>query len=190
MDVSGRLKLLLTVIALAAIAAVAIITLGPGSFSPEVATLKPREADLTSCAPHLASEAARRKDASGDGDLLVPANPEKALICRYYGYPRSVPTGGDTEGKIEDLATDAHLTSSRAAGSLAESFDALEAIAPGEYTCPEDNGAAAYVLFAYPAAPTVRVLVGLSGCEFVDSNATANGFSLSTALGRRLSTAR
>lgn len=186
MKVSWRPKLILVGVALAAIAAGAIIVLSSGS-SAEVTTLKPSEADLTSCAPGFNVESARREDGRGGGDVLVPASPERALICRYYGFPSSVPTGGNSHGKVEEPAAEVHLNSQREAASLAESFDALESVPSGEYTCPEDNGAAAYVLFAYRAAPTVRVLVDLSGCEFVDSNATASSFHLSPALSHRLS---
>jgi hypothetical protein len=187
--VSGRLKLILVGVVLAAIAAAAIIASSSGS-SADVATLKPSETDLTACAAHFNVESGRREDRPGGSGLLVPADPDKALICHYYGYPYSVPKGGNTHGKVGDLAAEVHLSSRRAAGSLAAAFDALESIPSGEYTCPEDNGAAAYVLFGYPAGPTVRVLVDLSGCEFVDSNATASSFHLSPTLGRLLSARR
>ena len=165
-----------------ALASCSAATGGPS----EVATLKPDQADMHSCLPRFGIETADREEARGDGDQLVPAGPERALVCRYYGYPSSVPPGGDTEGRIGQLAAEGAVRSPAAAESLAQLFDGLKTVSDGEYTCPEDDGAALYALFAYRDAPTVRVLVRLSGCRFLGSNATGQGYFMDFALEHRL----
>jgi hypothetical protein len=70
-----------------------------------------------------------------------------------------------------------------AAERMALTLDKTERLKPalehGSVACPNDSGAWLFALFLYAEKPSVRVVVPLSGCQFVFSNAAAHLYFLS-----------
>lgn len=177
-----HLKLLLLALALIATAAgITVIVAADSSTESHEAS----ESTRSSCPRHADLEDAR-KQPRGGGDALVPLRPRAALICRYFGYPFR--HGG--EGRIDQLAAYRILRSDRAAERMALAFDKSERLKPalehGPVACPSDTGAWLFALFQYAEEPPVRVVVPLSGCQFVFSNAAAHLYFLSGEMKRQL----
>lgn len=178
-----HLKLLLLTLALIATAAGTVaIMASDSSTEPDEA----RESTQSSCPRHADLEEARQQQARGRGDALVPLHPRAALVCRYFGYPFR--HGG--EGRIDQLAAHRILRSGEAAERMALTFDKAERLKPalehGPVACPSDTGAWLFALFQYAEEPSVRVVVPLSGCQFVFSGAAAHLYFLSGEMKRRL----
>jgi hypothetical protein len=180
--VNRQLKLLLPALALIATAAgITMIVAADSSTESHGAN----ESARSSCPRHADIEDAR-KQPRGRGDALVPLHPRAALICRYFGYPFR--HGG--EGRIDQLAAYRILRSERAAERMALAFDDSKRLKPalehGPVACPSDSGAWLFALFQYAEERSVRVIVPLSGCQFVSSNAAAHLYSLAGEIKRRL----
>lgn len=177
-----QLKLLLPTLALIAMAAGITVIVAADSSTESHQT---SESTRSSCPRHADIEDARRQP-RGHGDALVPLHPRAASICRYFGYPFR--HGG--EGRIDQLAAQHFLRSGRAAERMALAFDDSKRLKPalehGSVACPYDTGAWLFALFQYAEGHSVRVIVPLSGCQFVSSNAAAHLYFLSAEMKRRL----
>jgi hypothetical protein len=181
--VNRNLKLLLLTLALIA-TAVGIIVIAASDSPTE--SHEASESTQSSCPRHADIEEARHQQPRGRGDALVPLHPRAVLMCRYFGYPFR--HGG--EGRIDQLAAHRILRSGRAAERMALTFDKSERLKPalehGPVACPSDTGAWLFALFQYAEEPSVRVVVPLSGCQFVFSNAAAHLYFLSGEMKRQL----
>ena len=177
-----HLKLLLPALALIATAAGIIVIVAA---DPSTESHQASESTRSSCPRHSDIEEARRQP-QGHGDALVPLHPRAVLICRYFGYPFR--HGG--EGRVDQLAAHRILRSDRAAERMALAFDNSKRLKPalehGPVACPYDTGAWLFALFQYAEEHSVRVVVPLSGCQFVFSNAAAHLYFLSDEMKRRL----
>lgn len=178
-----HLKPLLLMSALIAAAVGVVVVVASDS---STVPLEANKSTLSSCPPHADIEEVRQQQSQGHGDALVPLHPRAALICRYFGFPFR--HGG--EGRIDQLAAYRILRSGQAAERMALAFDQSKRLKPafehGSVACPNDTGAWLFVLFQYAEGPSVRVVVPLSGCQFVFSNAAAHLYFLSGQMKRRL----
>jgi hypothetical protein len=180
--VNRHLKLLMLALALIATAGVITVIVAADSSTE---SHQVSESTRSSCPRHADIEDAR-KQPRGRGDALVPLHPRAVLICRYSGYPFR--HGG--EGRIDQLDAQRILRSGRAAERMALAFDNSKRLKPalehGSVACPYDTGAWLFALFQYAEEHSVRVVVPLSGCQFVFSNAAAHLYFLSGEMKRRL----
>jgi hypothetical protein len=111
-----------------------------------------------------------RNTGEGLGSELVPPNPVAALICRYrgnYGGPSVLPLSGRTLYRqvILETTTSRQLATSIAAISLARP--------PGSLSCPNGNGSASVLTFAYPGRQDVDLWYDDSGCATLDNGKTS-----------------
>ena len=91
---------------------------------------------------------------------------------------------------MDQLAAHQILRSRKTAERMALAFDDSKRLKPalehGSVACPNDSGAWLFALFQYAEEPSVRVVVPLSGCQFVSSNAAEHLYFLSGEMKRRL----
>ena len=90
------------------------------------------------------------------GSELVPGNPARLLLCRYWGLNGPRP---------RKLAAHRLLRETAKVDVYASVLDNLQQRPEGTYNCPEDEGARSLALFGYLAgeAPAV-VEISLEGC--------------------------
>jgi hypothetical protein len=91
------------------------------------------------------------------GPPLVPANPYRGLICRYYGAPHTGSLGRQTR-----------LDAAQAAG-LANVVRKLDLKPPVLAMCPMDNGAFALIGLSYHGRADVGLWYATSGCQTLDN---------------------
>jgi hypothetical protein len=111
-----------------------------------------------------------RNTGTGLGSELLPPNPVAALICRYRGNYDGwsvLPLSGRTLYRqvIPDTTTSRQLATSIAAISLARPT--------GTLSCPNGNGSASVLAFAYPGRQDVDLWYDDSGCATLDNGKIA-----------------
>ncbi len=137
-------------IALGVVVLVGIVLAGCGSSSNSDATTPP-----FSCPPSSPEEGsvASLNANPGTDDELVPGEPDRLLICRYWGLGRS-----------ERLAVKRQFREPSKVREYAADLDNLEPWPEGEYSCEEDDGARTLALFGYPEEAPAVVEISLTGC--------------------------
>lgn len=96
---------------------------------------------------------------------LVPGKPERLLLCRYRGM---------NFGKRSlRLATSKLDSDPERVRLIADGLNELPPFPDGVHTCPFDEGARTYALFAYPNDAPVVVELRFEGCS-VASNGRAD----------------
>ncbi len=89
-------------------------------------------------------------------DAIVPGEPERLLLCRYWGM--------NHENRSFRLAKRKLITDPATVRLIADGLNDLPPFPDGEFTCPSDEGARTYALFAYPDDPPVVVELRSEGC--------------------------
>lgn len=89
-------------------------------------------------------------------DAIVPGEPERLLLCRYWGM--------NYENRSLRLAKRKLITDPATVRVIADGLNELPSFPDGEFACPSDEGARTYALFAYPDDPTVVVELRSEGC--------------------------
>ena len=118
-------------------------------------------------------------------EATVPMTPSALQLCRYYGLGyHQTPK---TRGRIGKLRSERVLRKATAVRSIASEFDALTEFPEGATSCPSDEGARLYAIFAYANdEPVVPVEVKLSGCPFASNGRTQAAYWAKPQLIRRL----
>jgi len=97
------------------------------------------------------------------GPLLVPADPNGGLVCRYH------PTGGVPSQNAGRVAEQTRLDATQAS-ELSEVIRQLDLRAPtGTYSCPADIGTVVLIGFSYRARADVGLWYAASGCQTLDN---------------------
>ena len=97
------------------------------------------------------------------GSLLVPANPVRGLICRYY------PAGGVRSPDSGHLARQTRLDPAEAE-TLAGAIRGLDLRVPsGSWSCPADSGTHVVIGLTYLSDPDVGLWYRASGCQTIDN---------------------
>lgn len=96
---------------------------------------------------------------------LVPSGAVSVRICRYYGYGAGRQTP-KTQARFGELQDQVELHGVDLLESLSLEFAELEPVGNGSYSCPFDEGARLFAVFAYAGDKPVIVEVNLSGCQF------------------------
>jgi hypothetical protein len=94
---------------------------------------------------------------SDSEDSLVPGEPERLLLCRYWGM--------NYGKRSERLAASRVVTDSATVEVIADRLVHLPPFPDGAFACPSDEGARTYAIFAYPDDPLVVVELNLEGCS-------------------------
>jgi hypothetical protein len=89
-------------------------------------------------------------------DAIVPGEPERLLLCRYWGM--------NYEDRSSRLAKRKLITDPATVRLIADGLNELPPFPDGEFTCPSDEGARTYAFFAYPADPPVVAELRFEGC--------------------------
>jgi|SRR5881394_622047 len=89
-------------------------------------------------------------------DALVPGQPERLLLCRYWGL--------NHESRPLRLAKRKLITDPATVRLIADGLDGLPPFPNGEFSCPADEGARTYALFAYLDDPPDVVELNFEGC--------------------------
>jgi hypothetical protein len=90
------------------------------------------------------------------GDAIVPGEPERLLLCRYWGM--------NYENRSLRLAKRRLITDPTTVRLIADGLNDLPPFPAGEFSCPADEGARTYALFAYPDDSPVIVELRFEGC--------------------------
>jgi hypothetical protein len=77
--------------------------------------------------------------------IIVPGEPERLLLCRYWGM--------NHENRSLRLAKRKVLTDPATVRLIAKGLNDLPPFPDGDFACPSDEGARTYALFAYPDDP-------------------------------------
>jgi hypothetical protein len=107
----------------------------------------------------------------------VPGDPDRLLLCRYWGMyqGKGLPEVG--EQRFSRVAT---------VRSLAEHFNHQPPYPRGTRSCPTGNGGPIYAFFRYEEEPSVVVEISRDGCSRL-SNGHARTRALTPQLEKRLS---
>jgi hypothetical protein len=103
-------------------------------------------------------------------DALVPGEPARLLLCRYWGL--------NYKGQSLRLAKRKLITDPAAVRPIADGLNDLPLFPDGDFACPADEGARTYARFAYPDDPQVVVELSSEGCP-----AATNGRSKTALFG-------
>lgn len=89
-------------------------------------------------------------------DVIVPGQPERLLLCRYWGM--------NHEERALRLAKRKLITNATTVRLIADGLNDPPPFPDGESACPSDEGARIYASFAYPDDPPVAVELRSEGC--------------------------
>jgi len=89
-------------------------------------------------------------------DALVPGQPERLLLCRYWGLNHG--------SRPLRLAKRKLIADPAAVRLIADGLGGLPPFPNGEFSCPADEGARTYALFAYPDDPVDVIELNFEGC--------------------------
>jgi len=89
-------------------------------------------------------------------DAIVPGEPERLRLCRYWGT--------NYEDRSFRLAKRKLIADPATVRLIADGLNELPAFPDGEFSCPSDEGARTYALFAYPDDLPVVVELRSEGC--------------------------
>jgi hypothetical protein len=106
----------------------------------------------------------------------VPGDPDRLLLCRYWG----VYQGRDLPEAVEQRFNRVVIVR-----SLAEQFNHQPPYPRGARACPTDNGGPIYAFFRYEEEPPVVVEAWRDGCQRL-SNGHAGARALTPQLEKRL----
>jgi len=104
------------------------------------------------------------------GNVIVPGEPERLLLCRYWGL--------NYENRSLRLAKKKLITDPTMVRLLADGLNDLPPFPDGAFACPVDEGARTYALFAYPDGSPVVLELSFEGCP-----AVRNGWTGAASLG-------
>jgi hypothetical protein len=90
-------------------------------------------------------------------DAIVPGEPDRLLLCRYWGM--------NHENRSLRLAKRKLITDSATVRLIADGLNDLPPFPDGVSACPSDEGARTYAFFAYPDDPPVVVELNSEGCS-------------------------
>jgi hypothetical protein len=89
-------------------------------------------------------------------DAIVPGEPERLLLCRYWGMNHGEKSLRMGKRKL--------VTDPATVRLIADGLNDLPPFPRGAFSCPVDEGARTYAFFAYPDDPTVIVEVRRLPC--------------------------
>ena len=113
----------------------------------------------------------------GSDDAIVPGEPKRLLLCRYWGM--------SYEDRASRLAKRKLITDPETVRLIADGLNALPSFPDGEFACPSDEGARTYALFAYSDDPPVVVELRSEGCP-VATNGRAGAARFGNSVARRV----
>lgn len=110
---------------------------------------------------------------AGPQEVLVPAAPAAAQICRYAGFGETTPSAHLVAGKQLNTAQ---------AGQLATALNSGNRLAPGNSppSCPDDRGATDDITFTYRSRQPVHVVVSLQGCQLANNGSSIENWTTRT----------
>ena len=112
-------------------------------------------------------------------DTLVSSAPLRSVtVCRYGGLNTPSPDGTPQVGRLQQSGT---VTDAATMSALVDAVDAGEPVPAGAISCPADFGIYYVVGFSYVDAPLDFVLVGGSGCRFVQRDSAGHWASPSSS---------
>ena len=132
--------------------------------------------------PHVAkAEGAEAKTDHNPraAETTVPMPPSALQLCRYNRF------GAGLARRLSRERIIANVASIR---SVAREFNSLGEFPEEPTSCPADEGARLYAVFAYadPAEPKVPVEIRLSGCPYAWNGRTEHAYWTSSSLYHRL----
>ena len=111
---------------------------------------------------------------AGPANVMVPASPSAARVCRYSGLNQPTPAGSLV--KAGDV-------NSAELPSLVKALNAAVPM-PMRINCPNDDNSSDLVMFGYSNGHTVNVTVGLRGCNVVRNGADVKHLTSTPTLGQ------
>jgi hypothetical protein len=105
-------------------------------------------------------------------EAMVPGQPDKALLCRYFGL---------NQGPRPEKLAASHLVSAQDGGEaelneIVRGMNQTRPFIEEAHTCPSDEAVAIYVLFHYPNEPPVIVDARPGGCSSVTNGQADGGY--------------
>lgn len=95
---------------------------------------------------------------------LAPTGAKAIRLCGYDGL--------NAKPRFK-LAASALIRNWRVVGELVSEFDALPALRPGAFACPDDDGSQIIALLAYPEGHEVTISASVTGCSVVSNGDVA-----------------
>jgi hypothetical protein len=146
-------------LAFAVCCAVAMAACGGGSSSSQANQAGSFPARCPGRPSKTSEVRAANQGVSGLSKKMVPGQPTKLLMCRYYGSEEPTPEGG--------LAQSSRIYEERVITGMAGYLTNQAGVVGGtSATCEAEDEGPALAFFGYPDGSAAELSIDLSGCRF------------------------